>query len=275
MGSSTAAKDASIGLGPFVTATGKFVTTRKSDSDSPDSFHHVCPTCGPDKPTRLSLRRVCNDFPDTHIFTEAECPDRCKENANGDLVYFTGEEVAGIKAGDGIAGKHLALNVHSAGDVDHLRPTGLVYLFVPNPAAEVTTSTLMALLEEGDIAFLGKVTLRRGGKTKIFRLRATTHGLELVEVANPDGVFVFDDVDYPVADGPAIVMASRLIEAYMAPFDPAAYRSDVAERIDAAMAAKAGNPVATVTSIPTAAPVDNLEGQLVAALAAAGIKEAA
>jgi len=276
----TSAKLATMSLGALLNVSGKIVTTRASDSsDDSESFHHVCSTCYADTGAvvQLSTRRVCNDHPDTHVFTSAECVDRCKAAPDGTLVHFAADEVAAIKGG--MAGKHLALKLHPAGEVEHLRETGTVLLFQPAPGSETVVGLFLAMLDEGDQALIGKITLRKGGKTKIMRLRGTDHGIELVEVANPEGVWEFPAVEYPAPSAAEIVMASQLADALMEPFDPEAYRSDVAERIEAAIAAKTGTEpgeaVPTLVAAP-AAPAVSLADQLAASLAAAtATKEAA
>lgn len=276
---STSAKEATMSLGPLLNASGKIVTTRASDSgDDSESFHYVCATCFETDGTvvQLSTRRVCNDHPDSHIFATAECVDRCKAKDDGTLVHFTAAEVAAIKGG--MAGKHLALKLHRADEVDHLRPTGTVLLFQPaGQGSEAVVGVLMSILEEGGVALMGKVTLRKKGRTKIMRLRATDHGLELEEVANPEGVYAFEAVHYPQPSAPEAVMVSQLVESLITPFDAEAYRSDVAERIDAAMAAKTGTaPTAgTADAKPGPAPVADLSSLIAASLAAAQAKEAA
>lgn len=277
---STTAKEATMSLGPLLNASGKIVTTRASDAkDDSESFHYVCATCHTDHNAvvRLETRRVCADHPTQHVFTTAECTDRCKAKDDGTLVHFSGEEVAAIKGG--MAGKHLALNLHRADEVDHLRPTGAVLLFQPvGQGSEAVAGVLTSILEDGGVAMIGKVTLRKGGQTKIMRLRATDHGLELVEVANPEGVYAFGEVHYPQPSAAESVMVSQLVETLITPFDAEAYRSDVADRIAAAMAAKTGTaPTAGAAEAETSGPatVTDLSSILAASLAAAQSKEAA
>lgn len=259
----TMASAATITLG-MVTIPGKLKTVRTGESKKAAGMRTICPACLPvAEPVVQQYTCVNQHGP----FFAAECA-KAKE-VDGELVPFTGEDVAAVRAAPEESDHTLIeLEVYPADQAaPYSRQTGVAYFFDAGPGTDAFVGLLRDLVSEPDWVFMAEIVVR--GVRRWMRLQAAPHGLELVELARPEQVFVYEarELPYPSA---YLATALQLAEAAKRDFDPERFRDGAAERLAAVLEAKAeGQPVATVTSLPKAAAADTLETMLSASLAVA------
>lgn len=259
----TMASAATITLG-LVTIPGKLKTVRMGESKKTVGMRTICPTCLPDAEPVIQQYTCAHEH---GPFAAAECAKA--KDVDGELVPFTGAEVAAVRAAPEESDHTLiALEVCPADQVaPYARQTGVAYFFAAGPGTDAYVGLLRDLVAEPDWVFMAEIVVR--GVRRWMRLQAAPHGLELVELARPEQVFVYEprELPYPSA---YLATALQLVEAAKRDFDPERFRDGAAERLAAVLEAKAeGQPVATVTSLPTAAPANDLEAMLAASLAVA------
>jgi non-homologous end joining protein Ku len=267
----TIANNVGLELG-MATVYGKLLTVR--NTEKPASFRILCPTCLESDPLNgVAIVQQSTCIHGHGPFTRDECEHRGRQEGER-LVPLSPEEVAAVK-GEDVEGKIITLRFHPAEQVTNLnRPTGIVYHFEPGPgrAGQELTGALLDLITEGDLVIVGEVFVKKA--RRLFRFQSTPHGLELVEMARPEDVFVFEEVTYDYSDR-VLHMVLALADALATDYDPGMYRNGATERLARVMAAKeAGEPLATVTAMTTAPAPTDLEAILAASLAAIQAKAA-
>lgn len=231
-----------------------------ASKDKVDSFRLGCPTCAESKVvSRMTQGYTCATDADHGPFPNGDCVRLTGDDEN--LSIVTEEEIAEVRTGDSDTEKKVApklhLSVHPSSQVNRRSwPTGNSYWFEPNTGSEQSYGLLNDLVGEDDLAFVGTIVLRK--QEKLVRLVRAEFGIVIEEIFRPEQIydFVAPDTDYK---GELIGVALDLVEKLKADFDPATYKSKVADRMAELVASKQGaegTTAPTSSSKPSSGPTD-------------------
>lgn len=278
MGLRAAQSDVVINLG-MVSMIGNLYTPEATESKKAAKFRNCCKQCY-DKDKTVEPVQLKNHCENGHGPFGSDDVLKGKEDESGDLVIVgTTEEVKEVKAST-LETKKVDLVVHLADDVDAaLFPgEGSAYVFLPKGMNDFYHVLMETMDEDGRILCDdGEDRVLVGG----LRVRDTDH---LVRLTKWNGHLVLKTMlrpeqlkEFPVVKGPEISeknasMGRMIIAAQTEEFDVDNYKDENRTRLAEWVKARSSGVTVAATPGTPKAPVQDLDGMLEAALAAAQAK---
>jgi len=250
-----------IGLPGMLTVDVAADAVRRTARGTATKMTSVCPACT--DPTGVKQQYVC-ETGQHGPFTAGELHKA--RPVDGALVKVDAATVKAAKAAD-VTDPVVDITPHPADQVlTATRPGAKGYRLRPQADAtsrdvKLYQALLVAASTPGFI-WVGRANLH--GTPELFRLEVWQDQVMLCELVHPD------DITDPVTLGPVELsdrdraMAAQLAEAMAEDFDPVRYRSDAAERLDAAARAVASGEVPA--PVATTAGADALDGDVLSML---------